>query len=557
MPPADARAVHYARQDLLFGAMERLEAKDTQLAAFETLKRQIKDLDVANLSALLHAAGSRTSRTGQFFKIHALRLAALCTTALACLQWRAMLQPPLLGKLLSLLGAALRDGDSAVRAAAAECCRVVAAQLAAVGLATGDMSNPLLACLLEALAEPSGLVQAAAATALAQTAEHLQPLQPALLRQLLQALNNPSFLGRPELWQALAWLDGGRLRGLAASSWHLVLDLMPEVLGSAADGTGLLGALSGRGKDFQLRAAAAHTIKALAAGVGPSCPAGWDAAAAALKAAKTDVSKPVRDAATSALPLVACVQQFSAGGLPLEQWPAMCSGILAAELRNGVRELNRGKPGPRDGGEAGELHIRAVHLHQPERDQMHQQFMMQGSMPAATAPASLADAAHVLSAAHQQESAVHPTLVPVAPVLAQPCLPRAQHASGTQLAVLLEQQARLAADFANFAAATQHQLQQLGHALASTNAAVAQLSAAGGRIMCVPEAHLPAAALLGTQTGQQRPRAAPRLSSLHRTYHALEQDLHSQQRQQQQQPPGPAAVQVPGQLGLSNDQMGR
>jgi hypothetical protein len=272
MPPADARAVHYARQDLLFGAMERLEAKDTQLAAFETLKRQIKvglrptaglssacrrpfseppwqcacstfrahpasqGLDVANLSALLHAAGSRTSRTGQFFKIHALRLAALCTTAPACLQWRAMLQPPLLGKLLSLLGAALRDGDSAVRAAAAECCRVVAAQLAAVGLATGDMSNPLLACLLEALAEPSGLVQAAAATALAQTAEHLQPLQPALLRQLLKALDNPSFLGRPELWQALAWLDGGRLRGLAASSWQLVLDLMHDVLGSAAGG---------------------------------------------------------------------------------------------------------------------------------------------------------------------------------------------------------------------------------------------------------------------------------------------------------------------------------
>ncbi|KAI3436599.1 hypothetical protein D9Q98_006016 [Chlorella vulgaris] len=467
MPPANARAVHYARQDLLFGAMERLEAKDTQLAAFETLKRQIKDLDVANLSALLHAAGSRTSRTGQFFKIHALRLAALCTTAPACLQWRAMLQPPLLGKLLSLLGAALRDGDSAVRAAAAECCRVVAAQLAAVGLATGDMSNPLLACLLEALAEPSGLVQAAAATALAQTAEHLQPLQPALLCQLLKALDNPSFLGRPELWQALAWLDGGRLRGLAASSWHLVLDLMPEVLGSAADGSGLLGALSGRGKDFQLRAAAAHTVKALAAGVGPGCPAGWDAAAAALKAAKTDVSKPVRDAAASALPLVACVQQFLAGGLPLEQWPAMCSGMLAAELRNG-------------------------------------------------------------------------------------------HPSDTQLAVLLEQQARLAADFVGFAAATQHQLQQLGHALASTNAAVAQLSAAGGRIMCVPEAHLPAATLLGTQTGQQRPRAAPRLSSLHRTYQALEQDLHSQQQQQQQQqqPPGPAAVQLTGSLGLSNDQMG-
>jgi hypothetical protein len=183
--------------------------------------------------------------------------------------------------------------------------------------------------------------------------------------------------------------------------------------------------------------------------------------------------------------------------------------------------------------------------------------LMQGSMPAATAPAPLASAVHVHSAA-PQESAVHQTLVPVAPVLAQTCLPRAQHPSDTQLAVLLEQQARLAADFVGFAAATQHQLQQLGHALASTNAAVAQLSAAGGRIMCVPEAHLPAATLLGTQTGQQRPRAAPRLSSLHRTYQALEQDLHSQQQQQQQQqqPPGPAAVQLAGSLGLSTDQMG-
>ena len=42
MPPAGARQQQYARQDRLFGALERLESKDTQAAAFDELQRLIK-----------------------------------------------------------------------------------------------------------------------------------------------------------------------------------------------------------------------------------------------------------------------------------------------------------------------------------------------------------------------------------------------------------------------------------------------------------------------------------------------------------------------------------
>ena len=421
MPPlpggGEARAQQYARQDRMLRGLERLEAKDTQAGAYEELKRLIWDLDAANLSTLLHAAGSHNART-QYARVHCLRLAALCTTPGACQLWAAMLQPPLLGKLLGLLGGALRDGDTAVRATAAECFGVVAAQLAAAHpgteltggccgtlvnklhqaslslmldenclpgydsdngrisrllgpcassapcAAAGDHGNPLLACLLDALGEPGGAVQAAAAAALAQAADYLAPLEPSPLRQLLRILDNPLFGGRPELCQAVAWVEAGQVRGLVASSFHALLGLMPEVLGSAAGeeqstigdqtasghasisltdvlphpdagpgaagGGGLLGALVSRGKDFQLRAAAAHTLKALAVGVGPYA-TGWDAAVAALKAAKTDVSKPVRDAAIAALPCVSAVQEFVDSRLPPEQWPAVCGSLLAAE----------------------------------------------------------------------------------------------------------------------------------------------------------------------------------------------------------------------------------
>lgn len=86
---------------------------------------------------------------------------------------------------------------------------------------------------MEALGEPGGGVQAAAAAALAAAADHLGELDPALLRQLLRALDAPLFLGRAELCGALARLEGGRVRGLAASSFRPLLAAWPEVLGSA------------------------------------------------------------------------------------------------------------------------------------------------------------------------------------------------------------------------------------------------------------------------------------------------------------------------------------
>lgn len=93
----------------------------------------MQELEPTNLPALLHAAGTQTATSTQFSRIHCLRLAALCATPGACppVTWRALQQPPLLGKLLGLLSRSLRDADAAVRAAAAEGLGVVAAQLTA------------------------------------------------------------------------------------------------------------------------------------------------------------------------------------------------------------------------------------------------------------------------------------------------------------------------------------------------------------------------------------------------------------------------------------------
>lgn len=90
----------------------------------------MQDFEPSALSTLLHAAGTTTAKTTQFARVACLRLAACCTQQERCLQWRAMLAPPLLPKLLGLLSRALHDPDSAVRGAAAEGFGVVACQLA-------------------------------------------------------------------------------------------------------------------------------------------------------------------------------------------------------------------------------------------------------------------------------------------------------------------------------------------------------------------------------------------------------------------------------------------
>lgn len=290
--PAGARAARYACQDRMFSALERLEAKDTQDSAFAELRLLIKvakkaaalcraapccysclrtslqELEPPVLSTLLHAAGSQTAKSSQFSKVHCLRLATLCTTPAACLQWQAMLAPPLLGKLLVLLSRALRDADSAVRAASSECFGTVAAQLTTLGGCKGETSDPLLACLLDALGEPGAGVQSAAGAALAQAADFLPPLGEGPLLRLLHALDSPLCLGRAELCLAFACTDNdGRPHGLVVSSRQPLVALMPRLLGCAREGTGLLGALATRGKDFQLRASAALALKASGTGV--------------------------------------------------------------------------------------------------------------------------------------------------------------------------------------------------------------------------------------------------------------------------------------------------
>lgn len=163
------RGERYAVQDRLYAALERLETKDTQHAAVQELQRLIRvrwqrgalpatlvagrlllcshatpearqlhlnctpeqEMEPPMLSTLLHAAGTHTAKTSQFSRRQCLALAATACTPQGCPHWHAMLEAPRLGKLLGLLGRALRDGDAAVRSAAAEGLGTVAAQLAA------------------------------------------------------------------------------------------------------------------------------------------------------------------------------------------------------------------------------------------------------------------------------------------------------------------------------------------------------------------------------------------------------------------------------------------
>lgn len=199
---------------------------------------------------------------------------ALLTTPL-CTMRQAVLAPPTFNKLVGLVVARLGDVDSRVREAAGEACGVVAEQLMdlwgpGAAVTAGDpASNPLLGAVLQAVIEQNRDVQAAAAAALSAMADHLQPISPPLLRQLLKALDSSSFPAKAELWPAFAHLEGGsrgtaaEAHGLVRSSTEVVQDHIGFVIGSAPGSgkpaSGLLGALSV--SEWQTRKAAAETLQ--------------------------------------------------------------------------------------------------------------------------------------------------------------------------------------------------------------------------------------------------------------------------------------------------------
>ncbi|KAL4421705.1 hypothetical protein ABPG77_010649 [Micractinium sp. CCAP 211/92] len=622
MSAVPRRAQRFAAQDRVFAVLERLESKSTQAAAYEELQHLIKDLETSALSTLLQAAGTTTANTTAWSRVHALRVAALCCQPERCTAWRDMLAPPLLLKLLGLLTSGLRDADSAVRAAAANGFGVVAAQLLAAypggcELTAGTPANPLLACLLDALGELGAAVQAAAATALGLAGNYLSPgLDPALLHQLLRALSNPLCLGRPELCRALARLEDGRVLGLLASSCQQLLAAAPEVLGSTAEGTGLLGALACRGKDFQLRAAAVHSLKALAVGLGPMLPGGWEAVAAALTAAKTDVSKPVRDAAQGALPVVAGLLEFLAAGAPAEAWPEACGLLLAATEGGrryspgaGHKSKGTGTSAAALGGLPGpstKQHVPAAWSCSaavpapPALPECNTAEPAAGAaMPVAMQPAALLAYPQATLAAGARGPPAAAAMSHAAEPAGLPCASPAGNSPeqlAAQLSAIQAQQALLAATLSAFTSATHCTLRQMQQHLASVSAGVAALASGAAGGTCTEQsaalqqhldsvsaamatlavgagnmqhitenlatagrsqaalASLPAPTAGGHSQQQQRAsaaqaapgRQAKRLSSLHRSFDALEQQrleqapaqLRRRQHQEQQDAAG-------------------
>lgn len=221
-------------------------------------------------------------------------------------------------------------------------------------------------------------------------------------------------------------------------------------------------------------------VQALAAGVGPRA-AGWEAAAAALKAAKTDVSKPVRDAAAAALPLVSGLQDFIAAGAPAEQWPVVCGSLLAAEA-GGKRMSPGGRAAPTikqaaadepTGGAWG--YIPAVHpppvLAPAPGSMPPQAHWAAGVPPSAPAPP-------VSQAGPGMGAVPAPLAMGFGPAMDAPGISLQQLA--VQLAAVTQQQAHLAATLASFTAATQSALQQMQQQLSRLSVAVRTPAAMAG-----------------------------------------------------------------------------
>lgn len=297
-----------------------------------------------------------------------------------------------------------------------------------------------------------------------------------------------------------------------------------------------------------------HTLslgmQALAVGVGPLA-GGWEAAAAALKAAKTDISKPVREAAAAAMPMLSEVLAFLSSGVPAEQWPAVCGGLLAAEAGGGKRLMPGGATVPKAA--AGNLSLKVA---APEEPAGAGQFI-----PALHGPAAPATLVGGRRYSVQPRALPPPGVMPHPPGVPPP-LPAVPTGGGVpypsdtgsqllaaQLAAVLERQARLEAAF-GFSASAGSSLQRLQQHLAGVSSDVAALAASGRALPGGQQAvGGGGGAVAGVEPGEHgssssssTPGGHPkRLSSLHRLYNALEQDLHTQQHRQSPAASGPAA----------------
>ena len=299
-------------------------------------------------------------------------------------------------------------------------------------------------------------------------------------------------------------------------------------------------------------------------GVGPyHCAAGWEAACAALQAAKSDVSRPVRDAAAGALPVLTALKEFLAAGAPPEQWPALSGALLAAERGGGPRRpvpagsklvaaapamtaadkprVAYGQVAEEEATGSGQL-IPAVH---PQA--------MPGSAAAAAAAAAGSAAYHVPPGLAFPPSG--PTAAAAAAAAAS-----AQHMAA-QLAALQEQQACMAAALTTFTATTLGTLHHLQQHLSAVAAGVAAL--AGGQQQAQLQQHLTSisAGMAALATGadgvaaqaqlhaQQQVQQPPvgsknpkRLSSLTRSYQDLQQAATSSAAASRGAPPAPATT---------------
>lgn len=264
----------------------------------------------------------------------------------------------------------------------------------------------------------------------------------------------------------------------------------------------------------------------------------WQEVASALRAAKHDVSKPVREAAAAALPIVHGFLDFLASGGCAEQWPAACGRLLAQGTDRQERGRTSGKPAvPRKA---------ACQETQPNSPPMaaHCGSIPPGGgifdaggaldaaspccsqMPGACSSASPPPVAQALTLHMQQGGASPPAAASPASTVVQPEQPLAIEQLAGQLAAIQDRQASLACALVAFSSSTEETMRQLRTRLDCIDAGVHALlrggSGTGAQADAAPQPPRQA------DCSQELPACCQRkrLSLLHRSFEALEQQLH-------------------------------
>ncbi|MEW5309746.1 MAG: hypothetical protein WDW38_001608 [Sanguina aurantia] len=192
------------KKERILQALNKLNDRDTQRSASEELALILHDMDPDGLPALVACLCTTASDQKVYARKEVCHLLGLCGSMQGSLQGQ-VLQPPLLGRIMTQLKRALQDADGGVREAAAEGFAQLAKGLQEhhEGALGGGLGNPVVKLLLECIAEQKVPQQGAAALALGLVAPYIGTLDASLAKDLVKRLASPIYLSPANLLAAL------------------------------------------------------------------------------------------------------------------------------------------------------------------------------------------------------------------------------------------------------------------------------------------------------------------------------------------------------------------